>query len=353
MPSARTEVAPLRIALAVLLGLLGGCRSASPAHPLADLAPPAAEAGLDLGPDRLAPDRSASRDRLAGPPYPILLAHGFFGFDQIGPAEYFYKVQPTLAAAGHQVFITTVNPFNSVTVRGEELLAQTKDILQKTGAARVNFIAHSQGGLDARFVASRIPARVAAVLTLATPHLGTKVADAVLNKAPGFTVGLAQAVCDLAGRPFWGDIAKDPNLEASLQSISSDGAAAFNAACPDVEGVSYFSIGGRSNMALAEKECDAPKAPPFITQYAGVRDPPHASLLLTAAICCGSLSCDDPNDGMVNVNSTKWGTWLGCIPADHMDEIGQFFGESPGIGNSFEYLAFYKDLATYLVASGF
>jgi triacylglycerol lipase len=354
MPSApRVEAGRLGSLALLAVALLGGCRSSPPVQPPVDLAPPLAEAGVDLGiPDRSV-DRSPAREGLAGPPYPILLAHGFFGFNKIGPAEYFYKVQPALAAAGHQVFITVVDPFNSVSVRGEQLLTQTKDILQKTGAAKVNLIAHSQGGLDARYVASRIPGRVAAVVTLATPHLGTKVADAVLNKAPGFTVTLAQAVCDLAGRPFWGDIAKDPNLEASLESISSDGAAAFNAAYPDVDGVSYFSIAGRSNLALAEKECEAPKAPPFITKYAGERDPTHASLLLTAAICCGSLTCDDPNDGMVNVNSTKWGTWLGCIPADHMDEIGQFFGESPGIGNSFDYLSFYKELAGWLVARGF
>jgi triacylglycerol lipase len=282
-----------------------------------------------------------------------VLAHGFFGFKKIGPIDYFYHLKPALLDAGHNVFITVVDPFNSVKVRGEQLLGQVIEILAKTRAARVNIIGHSQGGFDARYVASRIPERIGAVVTIATPHMGCKVADVLLDRAPGFSVSLARAVCSLLGRPFWGDIAKDPDLKASLESISSAGAADFNAAYPDVEGVSYFSIGGRSNKQLAEEVCDAPKAPPFITKLATVVDPIDPTLVLTAAVLGGSLLHPEPNDGMVNTNSTRWGTWLGCIPADHMDEIGQFFGDSPGSGNSFDYVEFYKDLCAFLAEKGF
>ena len=340
------------LALSGVLALLG-CSEAPPAKPGADRGPAPFEAGRDRSSDRGSRDQGQATDHLAGPPYPIVLAHGFFGFNQIASVDYFYHVEPALTAAGHRVFVTTVDPFNSVSVRGEQLLKQVTDILQQTGSAKLNIIGHSQGGLDARYVASRIPERISAVVGFAVPNLGTKVADAVLDQAPGFTVGLLQSVCALAGRPFWGDIAKDPDFRASLESISTSGAAAFNVAYPDVEGVRYYSVSGRTNMQLGEKACEAPKAPPFITRYNGTRDPLDPTLVLTAALLSGSILDPAPNDGMVSVSSAKWGTWLGCIPADHMDEMGQYLGDPPGVGNSFDHIEFYKDLATFLVSEGF
>src|SRR6476659_1923792 len=36
-------------------------------------------------------------------PSPIILAHGFSGFHNIGPIDYFYGVQPALVKDGHNV----------------------------------------------------------------------------------------------------------------------------------------------------------------------------------------------------------------------------------------------------------
>ena len=53
------------------------------------------------------------------------------------------------------------------------------------------------------------------------------------------------------------------------------------------------------------------------------------------------------NDGMVAVYSAKWGTFLGCIPADHWDEQCQSGSQS------FDCLGFYRDLAGWLFTEGF
>ena len=58
-------------------------------------------------------------------------------------------------------------------------------------------------------------------------------------------------------------------------------------------------------------------------------------------------------DGLVTVDSAKWGTFLGCIPADHLDEVCQIAGASPGLGNGFDCLAFYTDLEQFLTDNGF
>jgi len=340
------------------LGLAPAATGCSAPAPGAPLAPDRALASPpDLAPEApRAPDQRRDLpgpDLGKGPPYPLILVHGFFGFEKVGPLDYFYKVRPALEAAGHQVFVTKVNPFASVSTRGEQLLTQVQAILIESGAAKVNLIAHSQGGLDARYVAARLPTRIGALLTIATPHLGDELADTLLGKAPGFSLALAEGFCALLGRTFYGDVGKDPDLKASLESLSTDAAAVFNASYPDPPEVHVYSVGGRSNLALAEAECFAPKAPPFIAKYQKVKDPIDPLLLLSAQVLGGSLLDPAPNDGIVRTSSTKWGTWLGCIPADHMDEVGQLLGDSPGLGNSFDYVAFYKDLGRFLVDQGF
>jgi hypothetical protein len=42
-----------------------------------------------------------------------------------------------------------------------------------------------------------------------------------------------------------------------------------------------------------------------------------------------------------------WGEFLGCIPADHFDQIGQLFGVS-----DFDFKAFYLNHARFLEERG-
>src|SRR4030095_3835552 len=53
-------------------------------------------------------------------PYPIVLAHGLDGFDNIGPINYFYGVADALRKDGHQVFTAQVDAYNSSDVRGAQ-----------------------------------------------------------------------------------------------------------------------------------------------------------------------------------------------------------------------------------------
>src|SRR3990167_6408795 len=81
---------------------------------------------------------------------PIVLVHGIFGFDNIGPVEYFYRIPSALRADGAKVYLVQVAASNSHEVRGEQLLTQVKQILAASGASKVNLIGHSQGSPTAR-----------------------------------------------------------------------------------------------------------------------------------------------------------------------------------------------------------
>ncbi|MFN2166112.1 MAG: esterase/lipase family protein, partial [Anaerolineae bacterium] len=296
-------------------------------------------------------DSTVAPDLRLGPPYPIVLAHGFFGFEQIGPLEYFYKVPDALRAAGHQVFVTSVDPFNTTYVRGLQLLSQIKDLLAQTGAAKVNIIGHSQGGLDALFVAAQIPDRIAAIVTISTPHQGTAIADVLTGDTPGALKDLAQAFISAVAPTAYGDISDNADIQACLEFLTTASISEFNDAYPLPPGVAGFSLAGRSLMSRAEDACATDQ--PLFAALADERDPLEPLLSLTGAYLAGSLLHPEPNDGLVTVASAHWQTWLGCVPADHFDEIGQLLGDSPGPGNSFDYLQLYLDLADFLVQQGF
>lgn len=292
-----------------------------------------------------------------GPPYPIVLAHGFFGFDDfagLGFVDYFYGVKQDLADQGEfLVFTPEVDPFNDSVVRGEQLAAAIHTILEASGHAKVNIVGHSQGGLDARHVAHEHPEWVASVITLQTPHGGTPIADIAIKVLADPNL---QAVLDMllqaAGKPVWDAIGDSTSLYASLYSFSQQGIADFNATYTDQPGIWYASVAGRSDRHAGGPDC-AVATPNFITAANGELDPIDPLFLVSEAILDGTIGESFPNDGLVRARDAKWGEFLGCVPADHFDMIGQLLGDSPGAFNDWSYLAFYRDLVHLVRQRGF
>jgi triacylglycerol lipase len=56
---------------------------------------------------------------------------------------------------------------------------------------------------------------------------------------------------------------------------------------------------------------------------------------------------------MATVESAMWGTFRGCIPADHLDEVGQIRHDAPDAVTGFDHVQFYRDLAHDLAQRGF
>ncbi|MFW6369107.1 MAG: esterase/lipase family protein [Myxococcota bacterium] len=292
-----------------------------------------------------------------GPPYPVVLAHGFFGFDSFAGIDfitYFYRVLDYLAEAGeHDIFITTVDPFNDSVARGSQLLAQVEDIVTATSYEKINLIGHSQGGLDSRYVAHHRPDLVASVTTFATPHRGTAVADIALRMmSHDRTQEVVDAIVQLAGAPLWDTVDEETSLAASLRQLSTEGAAEFNAVHTDSPEVTYFSLTGRSGMHTGWPQCSVGERPDFIRKYDGYLDPVDPMLLVTQQILAAPFNLR-PNDGLVRVEDAYWGRFLGCVPADHLDEIGHLFGTIPGLLNFWRHGLFYVELVEFLRDEGF
>lgn len=255
--------------------------------------------------------------------YPIVLAHGMFGFDNIAFVDYWYGIPYLLRKDGAQVFNTQVSAINSSEERGEQLLEQVEEILAVTGAEKVNLIGHSHGGQSIRYVAAMIPDKIASVTTVGSPALGSPAVDVVLSVtgvpiigqtiAPfAFKVvdGLGLLIGLAAGEALPQDVVD------GFGSLSTEGAADFNTRFPSGmpatrcgegayqdKGIQYYSWSGTNSS---------------ITNYF---DPFSYALALT------KLAFGESNDGLVGRCSSHFGRVIRDDYAfDHFDEVNQILG---------------------------
>ena len=145
----------------------------------------------------------------------------------------------------------------------------------------------------------------------------------------------------------------NPNTDAkaAIAQLTTPGCEAFNAKYPDDPNVAYFSIAGRTENGGGDADCGSAREAPFVEKWEGVNGPVNALLSGTASLLDGSGSPPPTNDGLVTVASAKWGTFLGCVPADHLSEVCQIGGQSSG--SDYDCVTMYRDIADWLAARGF
>ncbi|OGA95369.1 MAG: lipase, partial [Burkholderiales bacterium RIFCSPHIGHO2_12_63_9] len=169
--------------------------------------------------------------------YPIVLVHGIFGFDSALGVDYFYGIPSALRSDGAKVYVAQVSAANSHEVRGEQLLAQVKNILAVTGASKVNLVGHSQGSPTSRYVSGVAPHLVASVTSVGGVNRGSRVADIVRGVAPVGSVSetLANSTA-LALTSLINVLSGGTSLQqlptAALDSLSTAGSAKFNQRFP-------------------------------------------------------------------------------------------------------------------------
>ena len=247
--------------------------------------------------------------------YPIVLVHGLFGFDKLGPVEYFYGVPAALRSGGANVYLTTVSAANSTEVRGEQLLSQVRQILAATGAAKVNLIGHSHGGPTARYVASVRPDLVASVTSVAGVNKGSKVADILAGTIPNTSGALGTALASLIGM-ISGNQGLPQNAGAALASLSSAGSLAFNTRHP--QGVPTTACGEGAYQERGVYYFSWSGAQPY-TNALDVGDPALAAI----SLAFGGAK----NDGLVSSCSSHLGKVIRDDYAmNHLDEVNQFIG---------------------------
>lgn len=261
--------------------------------------------------------------------HPILLVHGLFGFERIGPFELFHDIKRTLRSAGARVFIPHLSATHTNEARGEQLLAQIERVLEGTGADKVNLIGHSQGALAARYAAAIAPEIVASVTSISGPNHGSELAD-FLRKAltPGH---LPEQVAEKVATLFAdflsllsGDRHLPQNAIAALNALTTEGVSAFNEKYPQglpktwggkgserVNGVRYYSWSGTLQGNLLDEGLNA-------------LDPLNGCFRAFARYFTIEA---EQNDGMVGRFSSHLGKVIRSdYPLDHLDSVSQTVG---------------------------
>lgn len=284
--------------------------------------------------------------------YPIVLAHGF----DASPSNRwgFYRVAEALLEDGHDVYVATVPPYNRVSARAGFLQRAVDEALSGSRARKVNLVAHSMGGLDARYLVStlRYEGKVATLTTISTPHRGAEVADVMLLALPRAGDPLLDKLAEMWGTTYSELASGNTDLRGALTDLSLERSPSFNAENPDSDRVFYQSWAGVTSPFGLVRESDWAACEGKVLRHAGTADRTHLTLLPMAAISGQGLK-RIPNDGMTTVASAKWGEFRGCIPADHLDEVGQPQHDGPSKETGFDHVRFYRNLAYDLAERGY
>jgi triacylglycerol lipase len=215
---------------------------------------------------------------------PLVLVHGLLGFDRVKVcgytiANYFPGIDTAYREAGNRVLMAQLSPTGGVRQRAAELKAF---IDRESPQDPVHIFAHSLGGLDARYMISRLgmAERVLSLTTIGTPHRGTPFADWGVRRLARFL----QPVLKYLSIPY-----------DAFYDLTTTRCKDFNDQTPDAPKVRYFSVAGSFRPDWLYPEWQLPYR--LIHQREG------------------------PNDGLVSEASATYGEDLTIWKGDHVSLI--------------------------------
>lgn len=215
---------------------------------------------------------------------PVVLVHGLLGCDrvQVGSwtlAHYFSNLPEALRSAGNRVLVPCLSPTRGVAERAQQL----KEFLDLEAAGQpVHLIGHSLGGLDCRYLTSRLgmAERVLTLTTIATPHRGSTFADWGIRNLET----VLRPVFQFLGIP-----------RQAFYDLTTASCRKFNEQVPDAPGVRYLSVAGRYDGDW--------RSPEWLFSHRIVGQEEGA------------------NDGVVSVASATYGERIEVWEGDHLSLI--------------------------------
>ena len=187
--------------------------------------------------------------------YPILMVHGVF-FRDSEHLNYWGRVPSELIKNGATVFYGGQESAGNVRTCAMQIKKAIVQVLQETGADKVNIIAHSKGGLDSRYCICMLGMApyVASLTTVNTPHRGCEFAEYLMNKAPKKLKDTVAAAYNKGAKAL-GDV--NPDFVSAVTDLTKDGVARLNAEMAPMQhqfdGIFTQSFGSKLNHATSGK----------------------------------------------------------------------------------------------------
>ena len=230
--------------------------------------------------------------------YPVMLVHGMSRRDDRW-LKYWGRIPKALEQSGCRIYFSGQD-CNAVIEHNADFLAgRIKEILEDSGASKINVIAHSKGGVDIRRCISKYHLEdcVASITTIGTPHHGSKALDRVFQMRRWF-VRLVSFTSNIWMR-IYGD--SQPDFYHIMTDFTTEAAARFNEENPLPEGVYCQSFAFVADHAKGNYLLSIPRN--FIKRIEG------------------------ESDGLVTPASAQWGNFRGIVRSttrrgvSHWDEI--------------------------------
>ena len=273
-------------------------------------------------------DEIRAENEICRTKYPILMVHGVF-FRDYRYINYWGRIPRELQRNGATVYYGCQQSAAAVEESGKELAERIRRIVEESGCEKVNIIAHSKGGLDSRAAIAHqgMGPCVATLTTINTPHRGCIFAEYLLGKV---TQAARRKIADTYNATLrrLGD--KDPDFLAAVTDLTASACEKRNAVTPDDPGVVYESVMSYCRRAGHGKF-------PLNVTHPIVRH------------------FDGKNDGLVSVDSAKWGSRFTLLEPSgkrgisHGDVVDLNRENIPG----FDVREFYVELAADLKRRGY
>jgi triacylglycerol esterase/lipase EstA (alpha/beta hydrolase family) len=243
----------------------------------------------------------------------VVFAAGVLVPQNLGVTQYFRKAREAFPDAQ----FPEVPTLAAISDRADALASQLINC-----AGPIHIIAHSMAGLDARHLLSHdlrglaSSGRVASLSMIATPNLGSPIADVLAGPKPSVVDVplwiLFNTLVDLAAKIGF-SLAAANNLTGQYLTHT------FNPQTPNVRGVNYqcYTGSGLESLLLT----------PFRDHIASV----------------GGTPDEKANDGLVSVKSASWTPLAepAWNAADHVSEIGHTLNP-PSFTSAFDHIAAYR-----------
>jgi triacylglycerol lipase len=240
--------------------------------------------------------------------YPIVLVHGH-GWRDDKFVSYWGRIPKRLSENGAKLYYGNGDGYARIETNARMLKASVKKALKDSGAEKVNLLAHSKGGVECRDMITRLGMGpcVASLTTISTTHHGSHTVDIGLM-FPHVIFKIVGVFVDL----YWGMVGdKHPDFYGSTVEMSRKWCTNFNAKTPDYPGVYYQSYAACMKYPFSD--------PFFFWNNIVVR------------------LFDGPNDGLVSVESAKWGEFKGKLMGkyirglSHADTVDLYRISTPGL----------------------
>lgn len=254
--------------------------------------------------------------------YPVVLVHGLAAKD-FPFCRAFGGIANALRKHNVITYVTDQDGVGTIPNNAKQLKNQIEAFCKAQGCEKVNIIAHSKGGLDARYMISALDmsSRVASLTTLSTPHHGSKLSAALL-RYPRWLIG---HICFFINKFYWIFRDECPDILSAAKELTDTAMQDFNTVILNAPGVYYQSYSSQTSKANAFLVF----IPYQISRY-----------------------CEqDETDGLVSVRSSQWGDYKGQIQGNlnHL-QIIDLYGSKRKRQN---VAVFYMHIITQLREMGF